>query len=92
MNVAIIYGGRSGEHEISLISAASIAREISKKHNVILIGITKTGKWFLQDESELNRINSQPKSPLKIEENEENSIVIVPAGRKKLIKNNYKDS
>lgn len=90
MNVAIIYGGRSGEHEISLISAASIAREISKKHNVILIGITKTGKWFLQDESELNRINSQPKSPLKIEENEENSIVIVPAGRKNSLKTTTK--
>ena len=27
MNIALIYGGRSGEHEISLISAASIAKK-----------------------------------------------------------------
>ena len=31
MNIALIYGGRSGEHEISLVSAASIARGLIKK-------------------------------------------------------------
>ena len=31
MNIAIIYGGRSGEHEISLISAAAIARAVVPK-------------------------------------------------------------
>ena len=33
MNIAVIYGGRSGEHEVSLISAAAVARNI-KNHNV----------------------------------------------------------
>ena len=45
MNIAVIYGGRSGEHEVSLISAAAIASGISKEHKVILIGISKEGKW-----------------------------------------------
>ena len=47
MNVTVIYGGKSGEHEVSLVSAASVARNIDKKHKITLIAITKTGKWFL---------------------------------------------
>ena len=56
MNVLVIYGGRSGEHEISLISASAIVRGINKNHKVSLIGITKDGKWYLQDDSEYKRI------------------------------------
>lgn len=52
MNIAVIYGGRSGEHEISLISASAIVRGMSKENKVVLIGITKAGKWFVQDDSE----------------------------------------
>ena len=48
MNIAVIYGGRSGEHEISLISAAAITRGIKKENKVILIAITKEGKWYLE--------------------------------------------
>ena len=52
MNIAVIYGGRSGEHEVSLVSAAAIASHINKENKVLLIGITKEGKWYLQDDSE----------------------------------------
>lgn len=83
MNIALIYGGRSGEHEISLISAASIARGIDKKNTVTLIGITKEGTWFLQNESEYNRICKDKDASLKIEESDENKIYVVPGGKNK---------
>ncbi len=54
--VAVIYGGRSGEHEVSLISAASVVRNLDKeKYKVLLIGIDKQGVWYLQNEAELRR-------------------------------------
>lgn len=83
MNIALIYGGRSGEHEISLISAASIARGIDKKNTVTLIGITKDGTWFLQNESEYKRICRDKDASLKIEESDENKIYVVPGGKNK---------
>lgn len=48
--VAILYGGKSGEHEVSLISAASIVKNLNtEKYSVTLIGIAKDGKWYLQE-------------------------------------------
>ena len=47
LRVGILFGGRSGEHEVSLLSAASILKAIDrKKFEVIPIGITKTGRWL----------------------------------------------
>ena len=44
--IAIIFGGRSSEHEVSLMSAASVIRAIDKeKHDLVFIGITKKGRW-----------------------------------------------
>jgi D-alanine-D-alanine ligase len=81
MTIAILYGGKSGEHEISLISAASIARGIdASKHQIILIGITKDGRWFLQDYSELARIRRDTESPLKITEDPFRAVSILPGG------------
>lgn len=46
-NVLVLFGGKSGEHEISLISAAQVLPNIdSEKYNVIKIGITKGGQWY----------------------------------------------
>ena len=82
MKVTLIYGGKSGEHEISLISASSIARNISKEDEVSLIGITKEGKWFLQPESELKKVRENPSSTFEINENAENEVFVQPAGGK----------
>ena len=82
MNIAVIYGGRSGEHEVSLISAAAIANGISKENKVILIGITKSGKWYLQPDSEYERICKDTKAVLTIKEDEAKAVTIVPAGGK----------
>lgn len=44
--VGILFGGRSGEHEVSLLSAASVLDAIDKeKYEVVPIGITKEGRW-----------------------------------------------
>lgn len=48
ISVAIIFGGQSGEHEVSLMSATSVIKAIDKeKYHVIPIGITKDGQWLL---------------------------------------------
>ena len=45
--VAVLFGGRSGEHEVSLMSARSVMKAINPdKYDVTLIGITKEGKWI----------------------------------------------
>lgn len=47
--IAVLYGGKSGEHEVSLISAGSIVAHLNKEnYSIIPIGITKRGEWFLQ--------------------------------------------
>ncbi len=47
VTVGLIFGGPSGEHEISCISAASIAKNIDmQKYNVIAIGVGRDGRWF----------------------------------------------
>ena len=47
LRVGVLFGGRSGEHEVSLLSAASILKAIDrKKFDVVPIGITKTGRWL----------------------------------------------
>lgn len=47
VNVCVIFGGKSSEHEVSLWSAASVIKNIDvKKYNVSMIGITKAGKWL----------------------------------------------
>jgi len=46
LKVGILFGGRSGEHEVSLLSAASVVEAIDKKkYEVVPIGITKEGRW-----------------------------------------------
>jgi D-ala D-ala ligase N-terminus len=47
LRVGILFGGKSGEHEISLRSANSILKAIDrKKYDVVEIGITKQGRWL----------------------------------------------
>jgi D-alanine-D-alanine ligase len=47
LRVGVIFGGRSGEHEVSLLSAASILRAIDRdRFDVTPIGITKEGRWL----------------------------------------------
>jgi D-alanine-D-alanine ligase len=53
LRVGILFGGRSGEHEVSLLSAASVLKAIDKeKYDVVPIGITKDGRWLTSDGAE----------------------------------------
>jgi D-alanine-D-alanine ligase len=53
LRVGILFGGRSGEHEVSLLSAASILRAIDQtKYDVVPIGITKQGQWLTSAEAQ----------------------------------------
>lgn len=80
MNIALIYGGKSGEHEISLLSASAIARNIASEHKVSLIAIDKGGSWYLQGDSELKRIRSDVDAVFKIKQDESQKITLNPAG------------
>lgn len=54
LKVGIIFGGRSGEHEVSFYSASSIMKAINRdKYTVVPIGITKEGRWISPQESAL---------------------------------------
>lgn len=51
IKVGLVFGGRSGEHEVSLVSATSVRNEMPKdKYEVKEIGISKDGKWYLNGE------------------------------------------
>jgi D-alanine-D-alanine ligase len=53
IRVGILFGGRSGEHEVSLLSAASVFNAIDKnKYEVVPIGITKHGRWVTAADAE----------------------------------------
>jgi D-alanine-D-alanine ligase len=53
IRVGILFGGRSGEHEVSLLSAASVLNAIDKdKYEVVPIGITKDGRWLTSEHAE----------------------------------------
>ncbi len=51
IRVGLVFGGRSGEHEVSLASARSVMANLdSNRYEVVPIGITKSGTWLLGDE------------------------------------------
>jgi D-alanine-D-alanine ligase len=47
--VALLFGGRSGEHEVSVRSAASVAEGLSGRHRVVPVLVDKVGRWLLQE-------------------------------------------
>jgi D-alanine-D-alanine ligase len=52
LRVGILFGGRSGEHEVSLLSAASVLNAIDRrKFDVVPIGITREGRWLASGEA-----------------------------------------
>ncbi len=45
-NVAVVFGGRSPEHEVSIITAQQVCAALEETHNVIPIYVTKSGEWL----------------------------------------------
>ncbi len=55
ISLAILFGGASSEHDVSCVSAQGIIKNIDKsKYDITLLGITKSGEWYLfNDDIEL---------------------------------------
>ncbi len=48
--IAVLFGGRSSEHEVSRVSAYSVIRHLPReKYDLVCVGITKDGRWYLFD-------------------------------------------
>jgi D-alanine-D-alanine ligase len=72
LRIGVLFGGRSGEHEVSLLSAASILKAIDrKKYDVVPIGISKQGHWLLSGEAQ--RLLSPPTVPSEQDASEFNA-------------------
>ncbi|GCE11280.1 D-alanine--D-alanine ligase [Tengunoibacter tsumagoiensis] len=60
VRIGIVFGGRSGEHEVSIASARAVMENLDRsKYEVVPIGITKAGTWLLGSEPELLQAASQ---------------------------------
>lgn len=82
LNIAILCGGKSAEHEVSLQSALNIYKAIDKnKFNPILIGISKSGKWLLGDDKNFI-LNPSSSKNIALSENGD-EVVLIPASQGK---------
>ncbi|HYR96671.1 MAG TPA: D-alanine--D-alanine ligase family protein [Candidatus Binatus sp.] len=77
MRVAVVYGGRSGEHEVSLRSAASIIAALDPaRYEVVPVAITKDGRWLTGPDSlEVLELAQRDLTPIS----EHGSDVMIPA-------------
>jgi D-alanine-D-alanine ligase len=60
VEIALLFGGRSGEHEVSLRSAASVAAGLAPRHRVRPVLIDHEGRWFLQPGPEPRPTGGEP--------------------------------
>ena len=68
LRVGVLFGGRSGEHEVSLLSAASILKAIDrKKYDVVPIGIAKSGRWLGGERAQELLGGKAPVEPLRLQ-------------------------
>jgi D-alanine-D-alanine ligase len=82
LNIAILFGGRSAEHEVSIQSAKNIFTALDKeKYNPILIGIDQTGKWRLYPNAEAAFTNKS----LSTNDKQNHEVALLPAGDGKLL-------
>ncbi|MFH1183322.1 MAG: D-alanine--D-alanine ligase [Candidatus Moraniibacteriota bacterium] len=82
IKLAILLGGRSAEHEVSLRSAANVIKAIDKeKYDLTLVGIDKLGRWFLIEDSSSFLGDHFPES---LKYADDNAIVFVPGEKGKI--------
>lgn len=73
INVGVIFGGRSAEHEISLLSAKNVINALDpNKYEITLIGIDKDGTWFINNDKTNYLLNSQNPKLIKHNKTDEN--------------------
>jgi D-alanine-D-alanine ligase len=80
LNLGLIFGGRSGEHEVSLQSAYAIANAVDQeKYNLFLLAIDKSGNWFLADPNDY-LYHAEDPSKIKLKVQSEKQVALVPKG------------
>jgi D-alanine-D-alanine ligase len=78
LKIAVLFGGKSAEHEVSLRSAENIINALDKnKYEIVLIGIDKTGKWFLGDSS-LKLLDKTNPKLYKLNSSNSDSVALIP--------------
>ncbi len=79
-NLAILYGGKSGEHSVSRVSALSVLRHLdTKRFNPILIGLSKEGIFYLQDEAVLSDAQKPETQTLGLKADPEKRVFVAPS-------------
>src|SRR6516164_6097344 len=77
VRVAILFGGRSAEHEISLLSARFVLESLDRERfEPVLVGIDKSGRWLLQDAA---RLLAQARDPRAVALDGATLPVLLPA-------------
>ncbi len=83
INVGILFGGKSAEHEVSLQSAKNVIDALDRdKYNPVLIGIDKSGKWLLNDSSKFLLNTDNPKL-IKLNQTSD-KVALVPESKGKI--------
>lgn len=78
LNLGLLFGGRSGEHEVSLQSAKSIANAVDRdKFNLLLLAIDKEGNWYLVEEGNYLLNADDPKN-ISLNVKKEQQIALIP--------------
>ena len=86
IRIGVIFGGRSVEHEVSLVSAASVINALDKgKYEIVPIGIAQTGKWLSSGETlrllkEKKSIDSEPEYILMPDPRRQSLVVLGESG------------
>jgi D-alanine-D-alanine ligase len=79
IRVAVLYGGRSGEHEVSLVSATNVIENLDRSlFDVVPVGIDKQGAWFLGDDIFQKELNSNATKQLIRLHSEEERMLFDP--------------
>jgi len=87
LNLGLLFGGRSGEHEVSLQSARSIAAAIDReKYNLYLIALDKEGRWYLADENDYLE-NAEDPSAISLKVTKDQQIALIPGDKGNVIFN-----
>jgi len=77
LKVAILFGGKSGEHEVSIVSATSVYKALDKsKYDVTLVGIDKDGRWLMPQDTQLLANTKNPRL-IKLSQ-EQNTVALLP--------------
>ncbi len=80
LRVAILFGGKSAEHEVSLQSARNVANALdAKKYETVLIGINKAGQWLAPGVSE-RYLALSSNQPTKVPEKSREVVMMAPSG------------